>query len=125
VGPVVDYVTARRRGELGLPARPDYTLAGRTADAVEREAAAWHAALGRRDAQIRLQPVADRWQPSGLAGFDRTDVETAVPGAAAVPRRRPGPRHPQPPGHVRRAGGPRRVGRGGGADRARRGGAVT
>jgi hypothetical protein len=77
VGPIVDYVIARRLGALGQPPQPNFTLGRRDVRAVMREIGRWHAMLQQvRDVQHAT------WRPCGVAWFQRDVSPSSEPGRA-------------------------------------------
>jgi PcfJ-like protein len=71
VGPVVDYVRTRKAGfgDNDAP-EPEFTMKGRTVEALLKRMAEWHDALARLDRKGR-----HHWPPSGIAPLDRTEKD--------------------------------------------------
>ncbi|MCC7421124.1 MAG: PcfJ domain-containing protein [Planctomycetaceae bacterium] len=75
IGPIVDYIqhvkftsedvfVAPGRIERQPPAQPNFSMKGRTAEALLRQVERWHQTLAKKE-----QPKAE-WIPSGIAGFE-------------------------------------------------------
>jgi hypothetical protein len=71
VGPVVEYVRSRKAGFGNNDApEPDFTMKGRTAEALLKRMAEWHDALARLDKKGR-----HTWSPTGIGSLDRTEKD--------------------------------------------------
>jgi hypothetical protein len=71
VGPVVDYVRVRKSGFGGNPAlEPEFTMKGRTVEALLKRMAEWHEALARLDRKGR-----HTWSPSGISPLERIEKD--------------------------------------------------
>jgi PcfJ-like protein len=71
IGPVVDYVRVRRAGFGNNDApEPDFTMKGRTVEALLKRMAEWHEALAKLDKKGR-----HTWSPSGIAPLDQEEKD--------------------------------------------------
>jgi PcfJ-like protein len=71
VGPVADYVRFRKFGSSGDDApEPNFTMKGRTVDALLKRMAEWHEALARLGKKGRQS-----WSPSGIAPLDQVQKD--------------------------------------------------
>jgi hypothetical protein len=75
VGPITDYLVARRFGSAVAPADPNFTPVGRTPEALRREMRAWHEELNRRQ-----RAAIASWPSCGIPGFAQAifDGDTAL-----------------------------------------------
>jgi hypothetical protein len=71
VGPVIDYVRFRKCGSGGDdPPEPDFTMKGRTVEALLKRLDEWHAALSRLGKGGRQS-----WSPSGIPPLERVEKD--------------------------------------------------
>jgi hypothetical protein len=71
IGPVLDYLRFRKFGTGGSDApEPEFSMKGRTVEALLKRMDEWHAALARLGKGGR-----QKWEPSGIAPLERTEKD--------------------------------------------------